>query len=437
MTKVAKVIINNLLGIKSLEFSPDGTLTEISGDNGEGKTSILKAIKSVVGGSDATLHKGTSKGEVVLLLDDGTQLSNTVTADKNTRAVTRDGKKLAAPATIIKKLTDMMSVNPVAFLTAEKKDRVKVLLESMPIELDMARLSKLAGYEVKTPENMIAMDVLAYVHKQIYEDRTGTNRAVKEKDSSINQLKLALPDLPDGVEGDEDALHAGIEKARETAIAEVQRIAVKIEGIRTEKQEAIAKARADAQTAIDKINAEKQAAIDLASADLAEWEGKAARQKELTKERFDAAVAPLNETLAVLKSNRDVVAKRAQSIIFIDNMKVELEQLEKDVAAQTKALTDIDAYKAELINNLPIKGLEVVNGEVWRDGVIFDDLNTAQQVDIAIQIASLRAGELAIACIDNFEMLSPRAFDEFKIRAEELGLQLFVTRVSDGALSIE
>lgn len=438
MTKIAKVRISNILGIDELEFTPDGKLTEITGKNGKGKTSVLEAIKSVAGGSDATLlRKGTEKGEVVLVLDDGTELANKVTAAASTKTVTRDGKKVSKPAEVIRQLTDMLSVNPVEFLTARKQDRVKVLLESMPINLDTERLAKAARRPVDADPGVHPLALIEMVRKQVFEDRTGTNRAVKEKDATINQMTVALPEVPEGVSANEDELNAQLEAARAAANTEADRIATKLDAIRLEKQSAIDKVRADTQAEVDRLRAAEQEAIAEIKSDLADKEGKAGRQKEINKERFNTAADPIKATLAVIKSNRDAYAKREQTVAFIEKMKTELADLEKDAANQTQALADIDAYKAELVNNLPIKGLEVVDGEVMRDGIVFDRLNTAQQVDIAIEIAKLRAGELAIMCVDGLELMDPTAFAEFRRRVEESNIQLFVTRVSDEEFTIK
>ena len=141
--KISYVRIENILGLTNMELAPGGTLTEISGSNGQGKSSILEAIKAATqGGHDATLlRQGAEKGQIVLVLDDGTELHKNISAFKSTLDLIKDGKKVARPADTIKGLTDLLSVNPVEFLTAAKKDRVKVLLEAMPITVDVAKLA--------------------------------------------------------------------------------------------------------------------------------------------------------------------------------------------------------------------------------------------------------------------------------------------------------
>lgn len=445
MSKIAFVKIKNIMGIDELEFAPDGTLTEITGKNGRGKTSVLQAIQSVTGAPEAQLlRKGAEQGEVVLVLDDGTELVNKVTADKSTKSVIRDGKKVARPAEVIKQLTDLLSVNPIEFLTARKQDRARVLLESMPIELDVAALAKAAGRKVDTVEGLAPLDVIDAIHKRVFEDRTGTNRAVKEKDATINQMRQVLPEVPAGVSANEDELREQVEAARGVAAAEKQRIDTKLAGLRTTTQAAIDAARAAAQEKIallqEQIAQEKadaEAAITAQKDNLARLEGLASKQETLNAEKLAAAVAPLNEQLALIRNNREMFAKREQALETIATMEKELVDLEKDAASQTAALARIDAYRDSLISKLPIPGLVVAGGEITRDGILFDRLNTAQQVQIAIEIAKLRAGELAIACIDNFEMLDPEAFEEFKARAAESNLQLFVTRVSGEEFTVQ
>lgn len=435
---IAQVKIHNILGITELEFTPQG-FTEISGRNGEGKTSVLEAIKAAVsGGHDATLlRKGAEKGEIVLVLDNGTEISKRVTERTSPITVVQDGKKVQRPTDVLKQLTDMLSVNPVDFLRSPKKDRVKVLLETMPLEADTEKLAELSGIPVKASPGMHALAVIEHVRKQVFDDRTGTNRAVKEKEATINQLKLAMPDAPEGVDGDEASIQEKIDDARSGMDAELERVNTKLAGIRATSQTKVDEIKADAQAKIDYIRAEAQAAIEAEQNALKEIEGKAATQRERTITKFNEAASPLQAALATIRTNRSAVAKREQAKETIAQMEEELVDLQHDAERQTTALDQIDAYKAELLSDLPIPGLEVIDGELFRDGVPFDRLNTAQQVSIAVEIAKLRAGDLKVCCVDGLELLSRDAFEAFKERALDSDLQLFVTRVSDEDFSVK
>lgn len=435
--KIAHLKINSILGIKELEFTPEG-FNEMSGGNGKGKTSVLEAIKAVLSGShDATLLRtGEDKGEIVLVLDDGTELRKRVTPDRSPVEVTQDGKKVTGAATIIKGLTDLLSVNPVDFLRAPKKDRVKVLLETMPINVDPVRLEQISGMPVEVDGSMHGLAIIEQVRKQVYDDRTGTNRAVKEKDNTINQLTLAMPDAPAGVSGSEDELLAKLKEADAARDAELERVRVKLDGIKAENQAKIDAIRVEAQAKIDAVKAESLKAVEAIQTSQTEIEGKAAIQREKKIKEHTDTVTPINAALEVIKNNRNAVAKREQAEKTIEQMQAELEDLIKDARDQTEALNDIEKYKSELLASLPIPGLEVIDGEVYRDGVQFDRLNTAQQVWIAVEIAKLRAGELRICCVDGLELLDAAAFEEFRDQALQSDLQLFVSRVSNGDFKI-
>lgn len=436
--KIAQVKISNILGIAELEFTPQG-FNEISGPNGTGKTSVLEAIKAALStGHDATLlRKGAEKGEAVLVLDDGTELTRTVTADKSTNKARVGGKLTSTPATVIRSLTDLYSANPIEFLRARKQDRVKVLLETMPLTADADRLAEITGIAVTIEPGTHALGVIEKLAKDVYDDRTGTNRAAKEKDNTINQLKQAMPEAPGGVEGSEDELLAQVTAADEVKNTEVERIRTKLEGIKASNQTTIDAIRAKAQADIDAIKEAAQKDVDALNAEYQRIEGLAATQREKTIQRHTDTVTPLQTALATIKANRSAHAKREQAQQTITQLEKDYVDLLADASNQTKALEKLEQYKAELLSSLPIPGVEVKDGEIYRDGVVFDRLNTAQQVWVAVEIAKLRSGKLGVCCVDGIELLDPAAFEAFREQALASDLQLFVSRVTGEDFSVK
>lgn len=436
--QIAHVKIQNILGITELEFTPEG-FTEVSGPNGAGKTSVLEAIKSVIeGGHDATLlRKGSDKGEVVLVLDDGTQITKRVGLKSSPVEVLQDGAKLAKPMDVIKALTDMLSVNPVDFLRARKADRVKVLLETMPLEADAEKLAEISGVPVHFEEGTHALAVIDAVRKQVYDDRTGTNRAVKEKDATINQFRLSMPDAPAGVTGSEADLLAEAEDLRTKKDSELERVRTKLDGIKAENQSKIDAIRAETQKKIDDLRQAAVAEVEAIQAKEKDIESKAGEQRERTIEKYNSSIAPINQAIEIIRADRSAAAKRETALETIAKMEEELEFLQIDAGKQTDAIRGLDQYKSDLLSALPIPGVEVIDGEVYRDGIAFDRLNTAQQVWIAVEIAKLRSGDLGVCCVDGLELLDKAAFDEFRDRCLESGLQLFVSRVSDEAFEVK
>lgn len=313
-----------------------------------------------------------------------------------------------------------------------------MLLETMPLEVDADHLTQISGIKVVGGAGEHALALIDRVRKEVYDDRTGTNRAVKEKDATINQFRLAMPEAPAGVEcTDEEQLRAQVEESTNQKDAELDRIRSKLDGIKTTNQGKIAAIREEAQRQIDEIKTKAIAEVEAIQTTERDIEGKAAQQRERTIEKHTETVGPINQALAAIVANRDAVAKRQQAIEVVAKMEKELEELEKDAAAQNKAIDAIDAYKEQLLDSLPIPGLEVRDGDIFRDDVQFDRLNTSQQVGIAFEIAKLRAGDLGIICLDGMELMDSEHLAELKKQAEEGGVQVFVTRVSDEDFAVK
>lgn len=436
--QISHIKIKNILGIDALEFSP-GAFTEISGKNGQGKTSVLEAIKSAIGGGhDATLlRKGEEQGESVILLDDDTEISRRIKAGASQTDVRREGKKVTRPAELIKALTDSIAVNPVDFLRAPKKDRVRVLLESMPIEADTDYLSEISGIPVDAQEGVHALHVIKSVHEKVYDARTATNAVLKEKRATVNQLRQALPEMPEGLEGqDEEALTKSIADLQITRDTRLEKIRQKLDGLKDATRTSIDDIRTKLQADIDALKTAAQAQVDTINAALEENTKLAAAATAKAQATCTDAVEPIKLTLATIRANRETFAKRTQTIDTINQFSTDIDDLTAKSEGQSQALAEIEKYKSELLETLPIPGLEVIDGEIMRDGIVFDRLNTAQQVDIAVEIAKIRSGDLGIICCDGLELLSTEAFESFKERAIASGLQMFVTRVSDGDLHI-
>jgi hypothetical protein len=448
--KIALVKIHNILGITDCEVKP-GEFNEITGSNDVNKTNFLNAIKSVFeGGHDATLlRNGAQKGEIVLVLDDGAHIKKTVTPKDSTVQVKKDGQIMKRPQETIQSLADLFSVNPIAFLSAPKADRAKVLLESMPIVLDTAKLAALAGMELPAfHPGMHATVVIDAVRKLVFDSRTTTNRILAEKRSTIEQLRQAMPAAPadesgTAVEATEDDLTAKLTELEAQSNAELTELDGKVEAWLTGAESSKEDLRTEYEAAVATL---KQQIADLTSEyetnrqqmqeGIAAGKDKKRSRIEEIKGRYAAARAPIADQLRTIRASRDIVARREQTLETINQMSEAADLLDAESAERTAALQAIDAYKVDLLSALPIPNVEVVGGEIMRNGVPFNRLNTAQRTDIAIDIAKLRAGKLGCVCVDGLELLDPDAYEQFQKKAIDSGLQFFVTRVGRGPFAV-
>lgn len=429
--RVAHARITNVLGIKELEFAPGG-FTEVRGTNGSGKTSTLEALRSVLkGGHDATLlRNGAEKGEIVLVLDDGTQIRKSITTEKTDVKILRDEKLLSRPAEAIRALHDALSVNPVEFLRAPEKSRVDVLLQVMPIKVDEARLHDIAGQGAVfgLPAKLEGVDRIEALKKAVFDDRTGINRAARDKEGTINQLRATLPEVVTDAPETDAGLLARLNEIDAARDKELQRISEKLAGFKSVSEDKVAALRAEIAEIEKKIQAEQIA--------FAEIKSKASASEADARTAHAQARAGVEQQVKAIEEAQKAQTRFEQTRETIARLVGEMDGLKADSQARTDALEALEAYKAELLSSLPIPGLEVIEGKLFRNGIPFDRLNTKQQVDIAVEIAKLRAGELGLICVDGLELIAPEHFDAFRDSAEQSGLQLIISRVADGPLEV-
>ena len=444
--KVASVKIHNILGIEDFEIMPK-EINRFEGKNATGKTSTLEAIKAALkGGHDATLlRNGAEEGQVVILLDDGLEIKKTITADKTDLSVKypRSGVKVDKPQTHLNALIDALSINPVEFLTAPSGKRAEYLLQAMPLKVSAADLKGIFDYIPDPKEH--AFTVLAAVDKLIYDERTGVNRLKDEKRKTAKQLGETLPleeeptdwaavlkennqklaearsdkkNKADTIDKDFKAARAKIESDlnRDQNVIESM-YQVKLRELQTWKSDEMAKLADNEKAEIERVNSERTAAmngLDGIDKQIGELMGAVSEAETKTK------------TQTVHENTRKMIAQHEDEAM----------KHEADSDALTARLASLDALRLRILSNLPIPGVTVENGQVMKDGVVYDRLNTASQIDIAVAIAKLRAKDLGIVCVDGLECLDEENFQAFETAMHGSGLQCFITRVTNSPMEV-
>ena len=448
--KVVSVKIHNILGIEDFEITPK-EINRFEGRNATGKTSTLEAIKAALkGGHDATLlRNGADEGQIVILLDDGLEIKKTVTGEKTNLSVKypRSGVKVEQPQTRLNELVDALSINPVDFLMAPAGKRAEYLLQAMPLKVTREDLKGICDYAPDPKEH--AFTVLAAVDKLLYDERTGVNRLKDEKRKTAKQLGETLPLEEEGkektdwsaeVKGHTQALaeaRLNLKSARENTVRAHDERARIIDDACRKELIAINSEYQSKLAELNKWKSDKEAATQSVEKDAL-----AAEQKVYVEELKDAE-GKLSEKIANLSGDLSAAETFAKQQIK-DNAtretikRVEDEALKHEVESDglTARLEALDRLRLRILANLPIPGVTVVDGQVVKDGVVYDRLNTAQQIEIAVAIAKLRAKDLGIVCVDGLECLDEENFMAFEKAMSGSGLQCFITRVTNTPMEV-
>jgi exonuclease SbcC len=432
--RVSQIQIRNVLGIRELEFAPDGSVTTITGKNASGKTSVVDAIQAVLdGGHDASLlREGADEGEVILMLSDGKTIRKRITPERSNLSVkSAEGHDMSAPQTLVNSLID---ANPVDLLTADPKDRAEYLLESLPMavpEEDLAAAVEPVTYDVEIDASGHALQAIGRVYGDLYDERRQINRVVSEKRDTISQLEDSLPFETDreDIENISEQIYDAEERRDELEAKRSQAL----NNISEREQGQLSSLRNEMQRKIQEIKDEYTEKAD-------DVEKQAAERKESIRNDYDEQITETKETLATLREREKSAQQHANTHRMIEQHKAEADKHETDSEAITEALSRLDDLKRDVISNLPIGDGITINadGEIEdEDGVPFERLNTAKQIEIATSVATERIEDCGLVCIDGMERLDEETMAAFRKWAEETDLQLIVTRVGEGELSIQ
>lgn len=417
--KVKRLFIRNIMGVAEIEVMPN-RVTLISGKNATGKTSIMSAIASIIGGGhDASLlRKGEEGGEAVIVFDDGLEIEKTITENNSKLAVSKDGMSMKSPAKYVKELFGS-GFNPVSFLNMNERGRIDEILKNAPISMDVSAIEDITGGIVDGIDYMEhPLKVIDKIRTSLYDSRTGFNRVVSDAEKTKREMRNAIVDVDPSVTKE-------IEEKRE----ELSRV-----------EESISYAEQEYYENRESVNAEEQEEIDNIKA-------KYAGIKESMRNKHDEIVRSMQETkqairgeLFALANQENLLKQQEHTRKYIDDLEKKIQTNNAESLRLSAAIDKLDRYKASLVADINIAGhtVNISDGKLLIDDIPYEKLNTAAKVSIAMSIAEANMGEARLAVIDGAECLDSDSLSAIAKEAEERDIQLIMFRVSEDAeLTIE
>lgn len=438
--KITKIRIDNFLGIASFVCDDLGKWNLITGANGVGKSTILKAIREALE-SSGTKHQlvrvGADKGEVHLTFDNGMTVDRNLSAGANSVTVLTNDQPVKKPQTFLDSLLGPYQMNPVDFMDGNAKQRRATILKALPVTLThnelMVELLKfdLADVDMSFAAidfNQHAFVVLSKAKKIIFDTRATVNRDITRMTKAVEQDQLEIPP-----------------NFNQETVTEFDVVAA------SENLAAMVTANQEQSVRIDKLD-EMKARIGNANTAIV------GKQKELD----DFKALKTNLTIqrdqiceAIATDNgieRDVDGVREQIKEHTDNeelrnrvsdikrRKEEIEELRPQFARLDGLHKRFDnELPKELIQraDLPIPGLELDGDKIKFNGVELDNLSTSEQIKLALEIAKVHAGDIPVICVDRFESLDPDARKTLEQISADDNFEYFVAEVTAGDLMLQ
>jgi len=410
--KILKLSAENVKKVKAVEITPTGDLIQITGRNGQGKSSILDAMWWALVNAKhvqaVPIRKGASHARVKLELGDAQPAELIVEKHFTAKGATLTvqnamGARFPSPQSMLDALLGALSFDPLAFVNQSPAEQFQSLRRIVPLEVDV--------------------DALDLANQQDFNKRTELNRAAKQL-----RAQLAAITVPDGTPEapvDTDALLAQMADASRHNTAIGQQTMQ-----RQNLQRQIDHTRAEADLA-RKSAADLRARAAVAEQDAAALDTQAASLEAVltTAEALPTPVdvEALRAALTQAQATNAHVAKAQQRATLLAEAtatEAQADALTAAMAERTKQKTDAIAKAA-----MPVPGLGFGDGVVTYDGVPFDQAESSAQIRVGVAIAMAANPKLKVIRIKEGSFLDDNNVALIAQMAHEHGYQVWMERV--------
>lgn len=430
--KILALEAENFKKLRAVEIRPDGSLVEITGKNGAGKTSVLEALWFALKGKKALPQKAVRKGaeRMKVKADLGAfTVTRTLSAEEGAmptlqiemrRGATRD----CTPQEFLDRLFDEFTADPTAFVAMATEQKIELLRRISAVTLDF--------------------DAIAAANKKDYDERTEINREVKQLQAQAAGMRV-LDGLP-REKMDEAAI-----LARLNAAGEENR---KAQAVFQQKQElgaAAARIVEEKGRCARAMDAQRDK-IEMLEKALAEAKTQAgALQDEFDQielKRIDAEqafhAAPAGEPVDVTALTAELQnAQRTNRAIEErqqwDKLQERIEKRKRDADALTRQMEARDEKKRVTLSEakIPVEGLTFDERRVLYHGLPLENLGEGEQIRLSTRVAMAANPELKVLCIRRGEALDEDGLKAIAEMAAEQDYQVWMTRVdSSGRVGI-
>ena len=381
--KIIKFIAEDVKGIKAVEITPDGSLVEIAGENGAGKSSVLDAIWLVLGGGVASkgtetpLREGAKSGFATLVLSDMVATRKWTPTTTTIKVTSLDGKQVfSSPQAVLDALRAKF-LDPGHFIEKSPKEQRQAILDLADIGAEL--------------------DAIAAERKRLYDART----IVGQRGKAIGEVPAPDAGVPDAEVSATDL----IAKIREGESENYQISTA--ENRAAELHEQIAAWKEQIEVAQNAFKSAKARA----------------RGTLVDIDALNTELANLEDTNRAVRANADRKARAAEQA----NFRAKYEGLTSDIAAldtrQSGAIAKAD---------LPLPGLGFSDDGITLDGRPFSDSNDGEKMIAALEIAAAFSPELRVIQMRKASLLDRKNFQVAADWAEKNDYQIWMETVGEG-----
>ena len=412
--KIIELAAENVKRLKAVAIRPDGNLVEISGRNGQGKSSVLDAIWWALSGTShiqaVPIRKGETEARIRLDLGELKVIRTFKKREDETFTTSivvesQEGARFPSPQRMLDSLLGELSFDPLAFSRMDGRRQLEALKRFVP-GVDFAAMEK--------------------ANKADFDKRTEVNRQAKTLRTQASVI--VVPENAPAERIDESALVEEMEQAGEHN-ADLERRKMR----REQAAQDIATKRRDAERERG-IAADLRKQADAADARAKVEDGVA----DELQSRLDGAPAlpqPIDTSALRLRIDE---ARDQNHAVGLREQRIAIEakarEAEEASAALTKAMDERAAQKREAIEkaDLPVPGIAFGDDEILLNVVPFDQASSAEQLRTSVAIAIAANPKLRVIRVQDGSLLDEEAMAILAEMANAADCQVWVEVVQSG-----
>jgi predicted ATP-dependent endonuclease of OLD family len=435
--KILGFTAENFKRIRIVEIRPKGHLTQITGKNNQGKTSVLDAMWALFGGKKAIPAKpvrhGAKSSKLTAVIGDeqGKPLliaKRIISGDRTTNLTVEAAPgaepSLGGPQSVLDALIGEMSFDPVAFIHAEIPEQIKILRTIVKVDVDLDEL---------TAQNKADYEARTIVNREV--TRLRTEAAAITVQQGLPKTKQddapILQALTDAGQRNLEARRLDNEKAKaEDAWKAAQRATIQAEQSAESQKAEIHSLELQLASARQKLITYQE---ELLQKSELENSARSAWLSMPNGEMVDVA-ALTTELQAVQLANREIDKRnRHEELVALYTDR------EREAAMLSRQIEDREERKRKAFESakIPVDGLAFTDEGVWFKGIPLSQLGEAQQIYVSLSLAMAANPKLRAVPIHHGESLDDEAIEMIEKLAEENDFQIFMAKVdSTGSVGI-
>lgn len=395
--------------IRAVRITPDGSpLVKITGANGAGKSSVLDAIETLLGGGRHAPEKPVRRGAKKATIEGATSAGYTIrrtyteAGSHALEVLGPDGEPIKSPQAFLDGLIgNGLALDPMKFLRMEPRQQVE-------------EIKRVAGID----------ESLAEIERKRGEAQAAKTQAARDARTLELQL-VGLPETP----GPDDVVSMSQLSEQLTAAQEVIGKHQQWRRGLEERRRKIVELRAE----IDK----QQAHLEVLQKAMSDLTNEVAKFGPQVEAATDPDIAGIKARIATIEADNEKARRRAAR----RDVLTRLEAARESERQATRNLEDATLAREDAIvkADLGIEGLSFSEDGVLLGGQPIEQASTAEQIRASIKLAVRQNPSLGVVVCREGSLLDERSLALVAEHAAASGLQTWteIVGVGKGGIVIE